>query len=148
VNIFAVGDCTDRIPLTPSAIAQAKAFADTEFGGQPQIVNYEYVPISIASHPQAATVGLSEALARDKFGDAVYCYHTQFRPLFYCLTKSNQQSLLKVVVNTDDSERVLGIHMVGDCQNLPLVRRGKLTTSLGWGCPRKMKAMPHTIQLH
>ncbi|MUG95089.1 hypothetical protein F7734_23085 [Scytonema sp. UIC 10036] len=114
VNVFAVGDCTDRIPLTPSAIAQARAFADTEFGGHPHMVSYDWVPLSISSHPEAATVGLSEAQAREKYGDTVQCYRTQFRPLFYCLSQLNEKSLLKVVVNRDDAERILGVHMVGE----------------------------------
>lgn len=113
-HIFAVGDCTGRVPLTPSAIAQAKAFANTEWGGHPNAVDYDWVPISIASHPEAATVGLSEAEAHTKFGEAVHCYRTQFRPLLYCLTQTNEKTLLKVVVNQQDSERILGVHMVGD----------------------------------
>jgi glutathione reductase (NADPH) len=113
-NIFAIGDCTERIPLTPSAIAQGRAFADTEFGGQPHIIKLEWVPISISSHPEAATVGLSETQAREKFGDAVFCYRTRFRPLIYCLTGWDEKLLMKVVVNQQDAERVLGIHIVGD----------------------------------
>ena len=113
-NIFAIGDCTDRIPLTPSAIAQARAFADTEFGGHPQTVSYAWVPLSVSSHPEAATVGLTEAQAREQFGDAVQCYYTQFRSLFYCLSGLKEQSWLKVIVNRSDSERVLGVHMIGD----------------------------------
>lgn len=113
-NIFAVGDCTERIPLTPSAIAQARAFADTEFGEQSQATDFGWVPLSVASHPEAATVGLSETQARKKFGDAVQCYYTQFRPLRYCLARSDDKTWLKVVVNQQDSGRVLGVHMIGD----------------------------------
>lgn len=113
-NIFAIGDCTDRIPLTPSAIAQGRAFADTEFGERPRKANLDWVPFSLSSHPEAATVGFSEAQAQEKFGDAVVCYRTQFRPLLYCLTGWNEKTLIKVVVNSQDSERVLGVHMVGD----------------------------------
>lgn len=113
-NIFAIGDCTDRIPLTPSAIAQARAFADSEFGNRPHTVSFEWVPFSISSHPEAATVGLSETQAREKFGDAVHCYRTQFRPLFYCLAQLPEKVLIKLVVNQDDNERILGIHIVGD----------------------------------
>lgn len=113
-NIFAVGDCTGRIPLTPSAIAQARAFADTEFAHATRTANLEWIPISISSHPEAATVGFSEAKAREQFGDAIHCYYTQFRPLLYCLAQLEEKSLVKMVVNRQDSERVLGVHMVGE----------------------------------
>lgn len=113
-SVFAVGDCTERLPLTPSAIAQARAFADSEFGGQRRSINFNWVPISLASQPEAATVGLSETQARQKFGDAVFCYATRFRPLLYCLTGFNEEMFVKVVVNQQDSERVLGLHVVGD----------------------------------
>jgi glutathione reductase (NADPH) len=113
-NIFAIGDCTERVPLTPSAIAQGRAFADTEFGGKSSSVRLEWVPISLASQPEAATVGLSESQARQKFGDAVFCYRTRFRPLLYCLAAGDEQMFVKAVVNRQDSERVLGIHIMGD----------------------------------
>jgi glutathione reductase (NADPH) len=113
-NIFAIGDCTERISLTPSAIAQGRAFADTEFGGQPQMVSLDWVPISLSSRPEAATLGLSETQAREKFGNAVLCYRTRFRPLFYCLTEWDEETFVKIVVNRQDSERLLGIHMIGD----------------------------------
>jgi glutathione reductase (NADPH) len=113
-NIFAIGDCTERIPLTPSAIAQGRAFASTEFGGHPQMVSLEWVPISLSSRPEAATVGFSEKQARAKLGDAVFCYCTRFRPLLYCLTDWDEKTFIKIIVNQQDSERVLGVHMVGD----------------------------------
>jgi glutathione reductase (NADPH) len=112
-HVFAIGDCTDRPNLTPLAIAQGRAFADTEFGSKPHAINDTYIPISVSSHPEAATVGFSEVQAREKWGDAVCCYRTQFRPLFYSLTGRDGGVLLKVVVNRDDSERILGIHMAG-----------------------------------
>jgi len=113
-NIFAVGDCTGRLTLTPSAIAQGRAFADSEFGDKPQSVCLDWVPISLSSHPETAMVGLSEAQAREKFGDAIFCYRIRFRPLMYCLSGWNEKTLIKVIVNRQDSERVLGIHMIGD----------------------------------
>lgn len=113
-HIFAIGDCTDRLPLTPSAIAQGKAFADTEWGGKPHSVSYDWAPMAISSHPEAAVVGFSEDQARQKWGEAVRCYHNQFRPLFYALSQIHHNTLLKVVVNQQDDERILGIHMIGD----------------------------------
>jgi len=111
-NIFAIGDCTNRMKLTPVAIAEARAFVDTEFGKNPQTLNYELIPISVSSIPEAATVGLTEAQAREKFGESVRCYRQEFKPLFYGLTNKDEKTLLKLVVDSK-SERVIGAHMVG-----------------------------------
>lgn len=110
-NIFAVGDCISRVPLTPVARAEGRAVAKTAFG-EPQKVDYEYVTSAVFARPEAATVGMTEAKAREKFGDEVQCHHTQFAPLFYRLTKQDEQVLMKLVV--DGAERVLGAHMVGE----------------------------------
>ena len=112
-NIFAVGDCINRINFTPVAIAQGRAFADTQFGNNPRKVCYEYVPSTVSSHPEAATVGLSEAEARAKLGDDVRCYCSQFRPLLHSLTNRDEKTLIKLVVD-NRSDRVLGAHMVGE----------------------------------
>jgi glutathione reductase (NADPH) len=112
-NIFAVGDCINRINFTPVAIAQGRAFADTQFGNNPRTICYEYVPSTISSHPEAATVGLSEAEAREKLGDAVRCYCSKFRPLLHSLPKRDEKTLIKLVVDSR-SDRVLGAHMVGE----------------------------------
>jgi glutathione reductase (NADPH) len=111
-NIFAVGDCTNRLSFTPVAIAQGRAFADTAFGNNPHTVSYEYVPSTVSSHPEAATVGLSQAEAREKLGDSVRCYRCEFRPLLHSLPKLDEKTLIKLVVD-NSSDRVLGIHMVG-----------------------------------
>ncbi|MBD2259432.1 FAD-dependent oxidoreductase [Pseudanabaena sp. FACHB-2040] len=113
-SVFAVGDCTERIPLTPSAIAQGRAFADTEFGGQKRSVSLVWVPISISSHPEAATVGASEAEAHAKFGEAAVCYRTRFRPLLYSFSQIEEKTFIKAIVNRQDQDRLLGVHMVGD----------------------------------
>lgn len=112
-NIFAVGDCINRINFTPVAIAQGRAFADTQFGNNSRTVCYEYVPSTVSSHPEAATVGLSEAEAREKLGDAVRCYCSKFRPLLHSLTNRDEKTLIKLVVDSR-SDRVLGAHMVGE----------------------------------
>jgi glutathione reductase (NADPH) len=112
-NIFAVGDCINRINFTPVAIAQGRAFADTQFGNNPHTVSYEYVPSTVSSHPEAATVGWSEAEAREKLGDFVQCYCSKFRPLLHSLTKRDEKTLIKLVVDSC-SDRVLGAHMVGE----------------------------------
>lgn len=125
-NIFAIGDCTNRLTYTPVAIAQARAFADTQFGNQPQTISYECIPSVVSFFPEAATVGLSEAKAREKIGDFLRCDRSEFRPLFHSLAKREEKVLIKLVVDST-TERVLGIHMVGlgaieivQCLALPL----------------------------
>lgn len=112
-NIFAVGDCTNRLNLTPVAIAQGRAFADTEFGNQPRSIQYDYVPSAVFTRPEVATVGLTEAEAREQFGDGIKCYQESFRPLYHSLGRRNEKTLIKLVVD-DRSDRVLGVHIVGD----------------------------------
>lgn len=112
-NIFAVGDCTARPPWTPVAIATGRAFADTEFGDSPHTIDLMRVPYVISTIPEAATVGLTEAQARQRLGEAVHCYAKQFQPLFNLRGESDQQTLLKLVVD-ESSDRVLGAHMVGE----------------------------------
>jgi glutathione reductase (NADPH) len=112
-NIFAVGDCTDKINLTPVAIAEGRAFADTEFGNHRRQMNYENVPSAVFSHPEAATVGLTEAQAKEKYGDAVQIYRARFRPLFHSLTGDDEKTIVKLVVD-GNTDKVLGAHMVGE----------------------------------
>lgn len=112
-NIFAVGDCVNRVNFTPVAIAQGRAFANTEFGNNPQTVCYKCVPATVSSYPEAATVGLSETQAREKLGDSVQCYQSKFRPLVDSLAKRDEKTLIKLVVD-GNSDRVLGAHMVGE----------------------------------
>lgn len=112
-NIFAVGDCTNRPHWTPVAIASGRAFADTVFANQPRTVNFECIPSSLSSQPEAATVGLTEAEAREKFGESVRCYCSRFQPLFDSIAEPEQKTLIKLVVD-GNSNRVLGVHMVGE----------------------------------
>ena len=111
-HIFAVGDCTDRINLTPVAIGEGRAFADTQFGNNRRSLSYENVPSAVFSHPEAATVGLTEAQAQEKLGDAVKCYRSRFRPLFHNLTGEEEKVIIKLVVD-GNTDRILGAHMVG-----------------------------------
>lgn len=113
-NIYAVGDCTDRINLTPVAINEGRAFADTVFGGKHRIMSHENVPSAIFSTPEAATVGLSETEAKTKYGeDQIQIYRTKFRSMYYTLTGKQEKTMMKLVVEKA-TERVLGAHMVGD----------------------------------
>ena len=113
-NIFAVGDCTDRINLTPVAVGEGRAFADTEFGNNRRTFNHENVPSAVFSTPEAATVGMSEEDARKKLGDdRVKIYRARFRPLFHSLTGAAEKTLTKLVVDAA-TDRVLGAHIVGE----------------------------------
>lgn len=111
-NIYAIGDCTDRINLTPVAIAEGRAFADTLFGHAPRHISYQNVPSAVFSQPEAATVGMSEAEAREKLGDNVTVYRAKFRPMFHSLTGADEKVTIKLVVDKI-TDRVLGAHMVG-----------------------------------
>jgi glutathione reductase (NADPH) len=112
-NIYAVGDCTDRINLTPVAIQEGRAFADTHFGGQSKQMAYDNIPTAVFSTPEAATVGLTEAEAREKYGDAVKVYRSKFRPMYYTLPDMQVKTLMKIIVDSN-SDKVVGAHMVGD----------------------------------
>ncbi|MDJ0703226.1 MAG: glutathione-disulfide reductase [Leptolyngbyaceae cyanobacterium MO_188.B28] len=113
-HIYAVGDCTDRINLTPVAINEGRAFADTHFGDKPRQMNYENVPTAIFTTPEAATVGLTEAEAKEQYGEeAIQIYRSRFRPMYYTLPNMEVKTLMKLVVH-QATDKVLGAHMVGD----------------------------------
>jgi len=113
-NIFAVGDCTDRVNLTPVAINEGRALADTNFGGQSRIMSYENIPTAIFTTPEAATVGLTEAEAQNKYGATeIKIYRSRFRPMYYTLPDMQEKTLMKLVVH-QPTDKVLGAHMVGD----------------------------------
>jgi glutathione reductase (NADPH) len=113
-NIFAVGDVTDRINLTPVAIGEGRAFADSEFGGNRRVFSHSDVATAVFSTPEAATVGLTEAEAKEKLGDdGVKVYRTRFRPLFHSLTGAPDRTMMKLVVDAN-TDKVLGAHMVGE----------------------------------
>ncbi|MDF5715398.1 MAG: glutathione-disulfide reductase [Rhizonema sp. NSF051] len=113
-NIFAVGDVTDRMNLTPVAIAEGRAFADSEFGNNRRIFSHDTVATAVFSTPEAATVGLTEAEALSQLGeDAVKVYRSRFRPLFHSLTGDSERTIMKLVVESH-TDKVLGAHMVGE----------------------------------
>ncbi len=110
-NIFAVGDVTDRIALTPVATMEGHAFADTFFGNNERFADHENVPSAVFSQPPIGSVGLSEEQARDKFTN-VDTYSSEFRILKHTLTENTERTLMKLIVDAD-SDRVVGAHMVG-----------------------------------
>ncbi|MDB9424459.1 glutathione-disulfide reductase [Microcystis aeruginosa CS-564/01] len=113
-NIYAVGDCTDKINLTPVAINEGRAFADTVFGNKPRLMSYENVPSAVFSTPEAATVGLTELQAKKQYGDTgIKVYRSKFRPGYNVLPGREDKTLMKLVVH-QESGKILGAHMVGD----------------------------------
>ena len=110
-SIFAVGDVTDRIQLTPVAIREGHAFADSEFGGKPWTVDYDCVPHAVFSHPPVASVGMTEGEARNRLGQ-VRTFTSDFRPMKNVLAGRNERSLYKLVVD-GATDQVVGIHMIG-----------------------------------
>ena len=110
-SIFAVGDVTDRVQLTPVAIREGQAFADTFFGNKPHRVDYGCIPSAVFSHPPLAGVGLTEGAAKNKLG-SVKTYTSDFRPMKNVLAGRNERSLYKIVVD-ESTDEIVGIHMIG-----------------------------------
>lgn len=110
-HIFAIGDVTDRVALTPVAIHEAMAFVKTVFGGQPTPVDHATIPTAVFSQPEIGTVGLSEAQALEQ-GHAVDVYKSTFRPLKHTLSGREERALFKLVVDAK-TDRVLGCHIFG-----------------------------------
>jgi glutathione reductase (NADPH) len=110
-NIYAIGDLTNRKNLTPVAIAEGHAVADTLFGGKPRSVDHENVASAIFSQPPIGTIGLTEAEARARYG-TVDVYKSAFKPLKHTLSGRDERTFMKLVVEPK-SDRVLGAHMMG-----------------------------------
>ncbi|MBR1231271.1 glutathione-disulfide reductase [Bradyrhizobium sp. AUGA SZCCT0182] len=140
-NIYAIGDVTHRINLTPVAIREGHAFADTVFGKRPVQVDHATIPTAVFSQPEVGTVGLTEAEARAQFSH-VDIYKTDFRPIKATMSGRDTRVLMKLVVD-GTSDRVLGCHIVGEAA-------AEITQAVGIAV--KMKAtkadFDATIALH
>ena len=110
-NIYAVGDVTNRLNLTPVAIREGHAFADTVFGGKDVKVDHAMVPTAVFSQPEIGTVGMTEEAARKAHGTIVI-YKTAFRPMKHTLSGRDERMLMKLVVH-GETDRVLGCHICG-----------------------------------
>ncbi len=110
-SIYAVGDITDRINLTPVAIMEGHAFADTLYGGRPRKPDHLDVPSAVFSQPSVGSVGLTEAEARAA-GRPIDLYKSSFRPMKHTMTGGSEQTFMKLIVDRA-SDRVLGCHVVG-----------------------------------
>lgn len=110
-SIYAVGDVTDRVQLTPVAIREGHAFADRVFGGKDVRIDYACIPSAVFSQPPLAGVGLTEGQARNAYGN-VKVYSSDFRPMKNIFAHRPERGLYKMIVDAQ-TDRVLGIHMIG-----------------------------------
>ncbi|WP_108791148.1 glutathione-disulfide reductase [Erythrobacter sp. Alg231-14] len=110
-SIYAVGDVTNRVQLTPVAIREGHAFADTVFGNNPRAVDHSCIPSAVFSQPSIASVGLTEAEARKEHGD-IAVYTSDFRPMKNIFSDRMERGLYKMVCHGETGQ-VLGLHMIG-----------------------------------
>jgi glutathione reductase (NADPH) len=110
-SIYAVGDVTNRVNLTPIAIREGHAFADTVFGNKPAAVDHELVPTAVFSTPEIGTVGLPEHTARERY-PRLDIYKARFRPLKHTLSGRDEVMFMKLLVD-GESGRVVGCHILG-----------------------------------
>ena len=110
-GIYAVGDVTNRVNLTPVAIREGHAFADTVFGGKPTAVDHGNVPTAVFSEPEVGAIGMTEAVARERLA-RVDIYKTSFRPMKMALAGRDTRAFFKLVVD-GETDRVVGCHIVG-----------------------------------
>tara|TARA_Y100001968_G_C19446644_1_gene765743 strand:- start:2411 stop:3775 length:1365 start_codon:yes stop_codon:yes gene_type:complete len=113
-NIFAIGDVTNRINLTPVAIDEGRSFSDNMFGDIKRKVNYDLVPKAIFSQPELSSVGLSEEEAVKLYGENnIDIFKSKFRPMSDALSKKGSKCLLKLIINSQ-SKKIVGCHMLGE----------------------------------
>lgn len=142
-NIYAVGDVTDRVALTPVAIAEGRALVETLYNDNPTQVGYDNVPTAVFTTPPIGSVGLTEAQARERFGaEAVDIYRTGFRPMKHTLSGRDERMLIKMVVDRA-SDRVLGCHMLG--ADAPEIVQG---LAIALNCGATKRDFDRTIGLH
>jgi glutathione reductase (NADPH) len=110
-SIYAVGDVTDRVQLTPVAIREGQAFADTVFGDTPRSISYDCIPNAVFSQPPLAGVGLTEGQARNRYGN-IRVFTSDFRPMKNVFAGRHERGLYKLVVDAN-TDKVLGVHMIG-----------------------------------
>ncbi len=111
-SIYAVGDVTNRVQLTPVAIREGHAFADTVFGGKPRTVDYRSIPTAVFASPPISGVGLTEEQARAEHGDSVHVYRSDFRPMKNVVSGRQERGLYKMIT-AGSGETVVGLHLIG-----------------------------------
>jgi glutathione reductase (NADPH) len=141
-NIYAVGDVTDRINLTPVAIAESRAIAETLYNNNPIRMDHADVPSAVFSQPPIGTVGLTEEQARRQYGDDVDVYCARFKPMKNTLSGRDERTFMKLVVD-GKTDRVLGCHMLG--ADAPEIIQG-LAIAVKCGASKKM--FDQTVGIH
>jgi glutathione reductase (NADPH) len=140
-HIYAIGDVTDRLNLTPTAIAEGRAIAETLFNNNPMTVDHHNVPTAVFSQPPVSTVGLPEHVAREQVGP-VDVYRTRFRPMKGTLSGRQERTMMKLVVDRK-TDRVLGCHMVG--HDAPEIIQG---LAIALQCGATKRQFDRTIGIH
>jgi glutathione reductase (NADPH) len=140
-HIYAVGDVTNRVALTPVAIREGHAFADTVFGKKPWVVDHSDIATAVFSTPEIGTVGLSEEQAKAQFA-AVDIYKANFRPMKATVSGSDERMIMKIIVD-GDTDTVLGVHILGE-------GAGEMAQLLGIAIKMKAKKsdFDNTMALH
>ncbi len=110
-SIYAVGDVTNRVQLTPVAIREGQAFAETVFNNNPKTVDYSNIPSAVFSNPPIASVGLTEGEARNKYGE-ISVYSSDFRPMKNVFANRPERGLYKMICE-QQTGKILGLHMIG-----------------------------------
>ncbi len=142
-HIFAIGDVTNRINLTPVAIDEGRSFADRNYGKSTRQVNYNLVPYAVFSQPEIASIGLTEENARALIGkDNIKVYKSTFRPLSKSIPQAGSKCLLKLIVNNINNE-ILGCHMIGDSAS-EIIQMASISLMLG----AKKSDFDNTMALH
>jgi glutathione-disulfide reductase len=113
-GIYAIGDITGKTPLTPVAIAAGRKLAERLFGNNPESrINYHNIPSVVFAHPPVGTVGMTEAMAREHYGDDVTVYESRFTPMRYALSEHKVATAMKLVC-AGEEEKIVGVHIIGD----------------------------------
>ncbi len=141
-SIYAVGDVTDRVQLTPVAIREGHAFADTVFGNNPRTVDYDCIPTAVFSSPPIAGVGLTEEEARARHENSVKVYRSDFRPMKNVVSGRMERGLYKMVTVGAD-ERVVGLHLIGP-DSSEILQAAAIAVKAGL----TKKAFDDTVALH
>jgi glutathione reductase (NADPH) len=140
-NIYAIGDVTDRINLTPVAIAEGRALAETLFNNNPMTMDHENVPSAVFSQPPIGAVGMTEERARREYGE-VDTYMARFKPMKNTLSGREERTVMKLVVDPR-SDRVLGCHMLGP--DAPEIIQG---LAIAVKCGATKKQFDQTVGIH
>jgi glutathione reductase (NADPH) len=140
-HIYAVGDVTDRLNLTPVAIAEGRAIAETLYNDNPIMVDHDNVATAVFSQPPVGTVGLTERRAREKY-KAIDVYRARFRPMKHTLSGREERTMMKLIVDRA-SDRVVGCHMVG--ADAPEITQG---LAIAIKCGATKRQFDQTIGIH